>query len=137
MNKCDNCDFIEQEYARCENEGLTRDALTLKVAALQTDIIRLKKMTGRDNPTLCLCCGEIRESREVNCGNCLAPLVEEKVFGRLEPTEAQRLLGEVLAVLNGDGGHYALQNGEKAAAERGLQRFHDLKMQLDSMGVPK
>ena len=38
-------------------------------------------------------------------------------------TEAE-LLGELLAVLNGDGGHYAAEHGIEAAFKRGLERHY-------------
>jgi hypothetical protein len=38
-------------------------------------------------------------------------------------TEAE-LLGELLAVLNGDGGHYAAEHGVEAAFKRGLERHY-------------
>lgn len=85
-------------------------------------------MSGTLHP--CDCVWSRDGAPDPNCSSCDG-IGSTYTPNRLEPTEAQRLLGEVLAVLNGDGGHYAAQHGEKAAVERGLQRFYDLKTQLD------
>jgi len=43
-----------------------------------------------------------------------------------ERNHARHLLGEVLAVLNGDGGHAVQELGWDAATKRGLARYHDM-----------
>ena len=39
-------------------------------------------------------------------------------------TDADSMLGELLAVLNGDGGHYLTEHGIEAAFQRGLERHY-------------
>lgn len=43
-----------------------------------------------------------------------------------ERDHARHLLGEVLAVLNGDGGHAVQELGWGEATKRGLARYHDM-----------
>ena len=43
-----------------------------------------------------------------------------------ERNHARHLLGEVLAVLNGDGGHTVQELGWGEATKRGLARYHDM-----------
>ena len=43
-----------------------------------------------------------------------------------ERNHARHLLGEVLAVLNGDGGHAVQELGWDEATKRGLARYHDM-----------
>ena len=43
-----------------------------------------------------------------------------------ERNHARHLLGEVLAVLNGDGGHAVQELGWGEATKRGLARYHDM-----------
>ena len=43
-----------------------------------------------------------------------------------ERDHARHLLGEVLAVLNGDGGHTVQELGWGEATKRGLARYHDM-----------
>jgi len=41
-----------------------------------------------------------------------------------ENKSEKHMLGELLAVLNGDGGHYAVEHGVEAAFKRGLERHY-------------
>lgn len=43
------------------------------------------------------------------------------------------LLGEVLAVLNGDGGHYQTEHGAGRAAIEGIRRYYQLLARLDAL----
>jgi hypothetical protein len=47
--------------------------------------------------------------------------------------ELDQLLGNVLAVLNGDGGHRQSEVGQKQAAEEGIARFHELLEIVDRL----
>lgn len=55
-------------------------------------------------------------------------LIEFEEQGRWED-----LLGNVLAVLNGDGGHYQVEHGGGRAAIRGLRRHYRLYEQADAL----
>lgn len=50
-----------------------------------------------------------------------------------ERNHARHLLGEVLAVLNGDGGHAVEVLGWNGALERGLARYHELRKRADCL----
>lgn len=43
------------------------------------------------------------------------------------------LLGEVLAVLNGDGGHYQTEHGAGRAAIEGIRRYYQLLAQAEAL----
>lgn len=65
---------LGEQDSCADSDDSPREALLLQNAALRAEVARLKKMLGRDDPTQCALCGEIREKSEKNCGNCLAPL---------------------------------------------------------------
>ena len=50
-----------------------------------------------------------------------------------ERNHARRLLGEVLAVLNGDGGHTIEKLGWDEATKRGLARYYELRKRADCL----
>ena len=50
-----------------------------------------------------------------------------------ERNHARHLLGEVLTVLNGDGGHAVEVLGWNGALERGLARYHELRKRADCL----
>jgi len=48
-------------------------------------------------------------------------------------THEEYLLGELLAVLNGDGGHYAREHGIDAAAKRGIERHTARQVEVERL----
>jgi len=71
---CPTCELILSEYMFAENETLTKDAMLLKISALQLEVSRLLDLIGRKDPVRCPSCNEIRERLEKTCGNCLHEL---------------------------------------------------------------
>ena len=69
--------------------------------------------------------------KAVNTLNKL-PLEQDRIFTaaldelKMQRDHARHLLGEVLAVLNGDGGHTVQELGWGEATKRGLARYHDM-----------
>jgi hypothetical protein len=78
--------FIKTAYGQAESNDLTRDALELKLGAVES---------------------------------------ERNVY--------RHIARELLAVLCGDGGHYAAEHGLDAAMKHGLERFYADKKALDRL----
>lgn len=41
-----------------------------EIERLRSEVERLKRLFGRDNPVECPVCGQIREASEMHCGQC-------------------------------------------------------------------
>ena len=52
---------------------------------------------------------------------------------RAELANKDQILGDTLAVLCGDGGHYRAEHGDIKAKEHGLKRYHDLLVSEDGL----
>jgi hypothetical protein len=78
--------FIKTAYGQAESNDLTRDALELKLGAVES---------------------------------------ERNVY--------RQVARELLAVLCGDGGHYAAEHGPRRAMQHGLERFYADKKALDRL----
>lgn len=77
---------------------------------------------------LCEVC-EVSEGYEKRLDSLRAELDLAKSFHDVavkERNHARHLLGEVLAYLNGDGGHTVQELGWGEATKRGLARYHDM-----------
>ena len=84
---------------------------------------------------LCEVC-EVSEGYEKRQASLRGELTLSHKFHDVAVTErnhARRLLGEVLAVLNGDGGHTIEKLGWDEATKRGLARYHELRKRADCL----
>lgn len=81
-----------------------------------------------DTVRLCEVC-EVSEGYEKRLASLRAELDLAKSFHDVavkERNHTRHLLGEVLAVLNGDGGHATAELGCGEATKRGLARYYDM-----------
>lgn len=88
-----------------------------------------------DTVRLCEVC-EVSEGYEKRLASLRAELELAHKFHDVavkERDHARHLLGEVLAVLNGDGGHTIEKLGWDEATKRGLARYYELRKRADCL----
>ena len=56
----------------------------------------------------------------------LVAITDEYLNAEADAAKLRQQLGDVLAVLNRDGGHYQAANGTELAIEKGLKRYYEL-----------
>ena len=92
----------------------------------------------RESVSLCEVC-EISEGYEKRLESLRAELELAHKFHDVAVRErdyerrANHLLGEILAALNGDGGHTTREFGWAESAKRGLARYYELRKRADCL----
>jgi len=111
---CDGCNVREPHEHRCHEDRCTVGGEFVEGTCECPECHPTAESLMRENVELDLELGRERERNR-----------------RLE--NADRLLGELLAVIHGDGGHHRRKHGDDESVKAALDRFYKLREDLDEL----